>query len=214
MKHTPLTTIAFDCFGTIFDMKDVPRYEIRCYVEHVRSGNFSPYEFPESWWSIPAHKDSAPGVAQLQGHGLRCVALSNGSKDLLESASRAAGIYWDHIVDLVAHKVYKPSVRAYLTVEMDLGVPPSETLMVTANPTFGDIEGAEKVGMQSATIRNGAPSTVLDLAKFVIVREQVVALQNAVSDGGYDISVCMTCGKPVVCIPDGMAMCEACASVL
>lgn len=38
--------VAFDCFGTLFDMSTVPKDEIAAYVEHVRRNDFSPYEFP------------------------------------------------------------------------------------------------------------------------------------------------------------------------
>lgn len=34
---------------------------------------------------------------------------------------------------------------------------------------------------------------------------------DAVIAGGYDLSPCMACGTVVVCIPDGLPMCEACA---
>lgn len=34
---------------------------------------------------------------------------------------------------------------------------------------------------------------------------------DAVIAGGYDISPCMVCGTSVVCIPDGLPMCETCA---
>ena len=37
------------------------------------------------------------------------------------------------------------------------------------------------------------------------------ALTEAIARSGYDLSVCMDCGSPVVCIPDGMPMCEPCA---
>lgn len=36
-------------------------------------------------------------------------------------------------------------------------------------------------------------------------------LQAAIDRGGWDISPCMTCGLPVVCLPDGLPSCEACA---
>jgi len=36
------------------------------------------------------------------------------------------------------------------------------------------------------------------------------ALNEAIARGGYDLSVCMDCGAPVVCIPDGLAMCLKC----
>lgn len=36
-------------------------------------------------------------------------------------------------------------------------------------------------------------------------------LDNAIKAGGWDISPCGMCGTPVVCLPDGLPMCEACA---
>ena len=38
-----------------------------------------------------------------------------------------------------------------------------------------------------------------------------VIVLGAFDRSGYDISPCTVCGDPVVCIPDGMPMCEPCA---
>ena len=35
---------------------------------------------------------------------------------------------------------------------------------------------------------------------------------QAIEDGGYDLSVC-SCGRFVVCIPDGLPMCKTCADL-
>ncbi len=36
-------------------------------------------------------------------------------------------------------------------------------------------------------------------------------LWQAIVRGGFDLSPCQTCGKPVVCLPDGMSnICEGC----
>lgn len=37
-------------------------------------------------------------------------------------------------------------------------------------------------------------------------------LAEAIARSGMDISPCMNCGLRVVCIPDGLPMCEACAN--
>lgn len=148
-----LKLIAFDCFGTVFDMSGVSRDEIRDYVAHVNKSGFTPYKFPDSWYNLRAHPDSAYGIKLIQEIGIKCVALSNGSHELLKKISEENGIYWDHIVDLIAHKVYKPHQGAYKTIEADLGIKPEECLMVTANPTFGDIEGAKSIGMDALAIR-------------------------------------------------------------
>ena len=160
--------IAFDCFGTVFDMSNVPREEIAAYVAHVRKNDFTPYEFPKSWWSLKSHPDCKEGIEMLQGQGLFCVALSNGDADLVDTVAEQNGIYFHYVIDLVGHRVYKPHVDAYRTIQKDLGYKPSATLMVTANPTFGDIEGAAAIGMQSQVIRNpGTPATIIELANLL-----------------------------------------------
>lgn len=167
-KYNKIYCIAFDCFGTLFDMKDVPREEIAAYVKHVRSGDFTPYVFPASWYELKTHPDVFDGIKMLQDEGFACIALSNGSKRLLETVAFNNGIQFDHVIDLESYRVYKPHVDAYRTVENDTDYRPHETLMVTANPAFGDLEGAAAVGMRSCVIRNGHPSDVIELAKMLI----------------------------------------------
>lgn len=41
--------------------------------------------------------------------------------------------------------------------------------------------------------------------------ERESELKAAIFRGGYDISPCKYCSKDVVCIPDGLPMCEPCA---
>lgn len=160
-----LKVIAFDCFGTVFDMASVSRDEIGDYVRHVRKNDFTPYTFPQSWWDLKLHPDAAEGVLTLQMAGYDCVTLSNGAADLLRHVSEAGGIKWDKIIDLAKHRVYKPHVDAYRTVEAETGIKPADCLMVTANPTFGDIEGAAAIGMPSQVIRQAeGPANIIELA--------------------------------------------------
>lgn len=37
------------------------------------------------------------------------------------------------------------------------------------------------------------------------------AIIDAIERSGFDLSPCMDCGAPVVCIPDGLPLCEQCA---
>ena len=160
--------IAFDCFGTLFDMSGISRDEINDYVGHVRNERFSPFPFPRSWWDLKCHPDVPKGMESLRLMGISCVALSNGSVDLIEHVSVSGGFCFDHIVDLVGHGVYKPNVNAYWLVKNDIGFETFETLMVTSNPTFGDIEGAAAVGMQSQVIRQpGKIQTIIELAELL-----------------------------------------------
>lgn len=41
---------------------------------------------------------------------------------------------------------------------------------------------------------------------------QVELLTQAIELGGFDLSPCGLCGDVVVCIPDGLPMCEPCAA--
>ncbi len=85
--------------------------------------------------------------------------------ELLKHVSEANGIKWDAIVDFVFAGVYKPNARAYQVIVDVAGVDPENVLMVTANPTFGDLAGAADVGMRSQVIRNdGFPATIVELA--------------------------------------------------
>lgn len=158
--------IAFDCFGTVFDMSGISREEIKAYVDHVRKNDFSPFQFPDSWRLLKAHPDSTKGIRMLQNH-YSCVALSNGTPELISSISDSQGIYWNRIINLEKHRVYKPHIDAYRTVEKDTGYKPEETLMVTANPTFGDIEGSAAIGMPSQVIRHGHPNDIIELAELL-----------------------------------------------
>lgn len=153
--------IAFDCFGTVFDMSGIDRSEIRTYVNHVKRNDFSPYKFPASWYAIPAHPDAKEGIDALRAAGYQCVTLSNGSADLLTYVSAMADLEWNWIIDLAKYRVYKPNVDAYRTVKKETGFHPDECLMVTANPTFGDLEGATAIGMPSKVIRQ--PGELADI---------------------------------------------------
>jgi HAD superfamily hydrolase (TIGR01493 family) len=158
--------IAFDCFGTVFDMSTIASEEIKAYVAHVRKDDFSPFNFPESWWKLTAHPDAAEGIKRLRAMGIVCVTLSNGSKELLTTVSKANYIEWDCVIDLVKHRAYKPNnLDAYRAVEKETGFKPAESLMVTANPTFGDVESSAAIGMPSQVIRHGYPNTIIELAE-------------------------------------------------
>jgi len=162
---TKLEVIAFDCFNTVFDMTTVESGTIRDYVEHVNKHDFTPFNFHPSWYEVKAHPDAMEGIKRLRARGYKCVTLSNGEYNLLDQISKSNNIEWDHIIDLAKHQVYKPHLDAYHTVQKDLGVVADKTLLVTANRTFGDLEGAASIGMNSILIRSGGiPKDIIDLA--------------------------------------------------
>lgn len=56
-----------------------------------------------------------------------------------------------------------------------------------------------------------------DIRNFLAAREAAgrpadAILADAVRRSGFDIAPCGDCGLPVVCVPDGLPICEQCAS--
>jgi 2-haloalkanoic acid dehalogenase type II len=154
--------MAFDVFGTVFDLGGVPKDEIRTYVQHIRQPNWKPLELPHNWQFLPYWPDAPEGIRKLREE-FTVVTCSNGPAELLCKLSKNSGIDWDLIVPLEMKKVYKPNPEAYLTVCELLKVEPKDVVMVTANRTFGDLEAAQKLGMRSVLIRDRKYSVVKDI---------------------------------------------------
>lgn len=161
-----MKVIAFDVFGTVFKLDDVPREDVRNYVKHIRQPVWSPLELPKSWETLPSHDDAARGI-QLLREKFIVVTCSNGPLGLLTKLSKHNNISWDAIIPLELNQVYKPNPKAYLTVSVVLDVSPSDILMVTANETFGDLEGAKSVGMNSILIRDDKIPTIVSLYEYL-----------------------------------------------
>jgi len=65
-----------------------------------------------------------------------------------------------------------------------------------------DVETRRKIACEVKVVLNqmlNSASRLFDL------------LHDAIDRGGYDMSPCGSCSNPVVCIPDGLPLCEACA---
>ena len=162
--HKP-KIIAFDVFGTVFDFSNVPYEERKAYADHIQQPEWSPLTLPASWENLPPHPDSQLGIEFLREQFI-VVTCSNGPLGLLTKLSKNAGISWDAIIPLELNKVFKPNDRAYLTVCEVFGVEPRDVMMVTANKDFGDIEAAQRLGMQWSLIRNppDGAQTIIELA--------------------------------------------------
>jgi HAD superfamily hydrolase (TIGR01493 family) len=159
--------IQFDLFGTVFDLKDVPRAEIKAYLAHVTKPAYAPLVLPESWDHLPAFPDSAEGLRRLRTKFL-VVTCSNAPLRTAAMASKHAGIEWDAIVPFEIAEVYKPAAIAYCLPALMFGVELHEVMMVTGNKTFahydyGDCDKAMELGMQAELIRH--PQTIIELAE-------------------------------------------------
>ncbi len=83
-------------------------------------------------------------------------------------------------------------------------------------PTHLDFPGGIQKELPTAkelvSVVDGATPHYRSLtARTVASLEASLALVAAIDRGGYDVSPCLICQELVVCIPDGLAMCEACA---
>lgn len=160
-----MKVIAFDVFGTVFDLSGVPREEIKRYIDHIRRPDWQPLQLPASWETLPAHPDAAEGIDKLRERFF-VVTCSNGPLGLLAKLSKHNGIVWDVIIPLELNRVYKTNPKAYLTVCEVLGVEPADVMLVTANKDFGDLEESAALGMTPQLIRNpGTPQTIAELAE-------------------------------------------------
>lgn len=156
MNYSTIKVIAFDCFGTVFDMSTLARDDISGYVATSRDKHgeeWQPLNLSDAWYELRAHPDSAEGIRKLRRKFKVCT-LSNGPFHLLEHISRNAGLVWDLIIPIEMLKAYKRHPSTYLSVPSLFRVDPSEVLVVTANPGFGDVEAATQLGMQAVVIRD------------------------------------------------------------
>lgn len=163
-----ISTIAFDCFGTVFDMSQVDHEDLKYYGATLRKEIWEPLKFPKSWETLPAHPDCKEGIELLKTK-FTVVTCSNSPLGLLTKMSKHNSISWDAIIPLEYNKVYKPNPKAYLTVCEMLNIKPEEMMMVTANPTFGDVEASQKLGMTPQIIRHDPhPKNIIELAKLLL----------------------------------------------
>jgi FMN phosphatase YigB (HAD superfamily) len=156
--------LLFDVFNTLLDMSDIPREEISAYVQHVREFPLEPLQLPESWSKLRAFHDVAHGLTLLRTWA-PVVAFSNCPLPLMVSLARRNGIRFDAIIPLELPRTYKPHPFAYQVPRILWpNLEPSDLMVITANPTFGDVEGAESVGMRSQIIRQpGYPADLHEL---------------------------------------------------
>lgn len=160
--------IAFDLFGTVYDLFTVPKEEIRDYIRQVRREVWSPLKLPESWVNIPLFEDSKEGLKRLKKK-YKLVTCSNAPIDLqFNMMSGEILLLWDDFINFTEVQAYKPDPKTYSLVFQKSGLQPYECLMVTGNEGSPDLDGAKDVGMQSIGIRKaGDCKTIIELAEIL-----------------------------------------------
>ena len=111
---------------------------------------------------LPAFEECAGVLAQLSNMGLPLAVLSNGSPNMLASATAHAGLrpHLGHVISVDSVRQFKTSPSAYALAEQTLGIPTADLLFVSSNGW--DIMGAAWFGFVTCWInRAGLPRETL-----------------------------------------------------
>lgn len=141
-----------DCYVDFFSLGQAVLH-MTADVYHVRIGDDDLDALSTGMQTMPAHPDVADGLRRLEADGYRLVTLTNSppvanGPTPLENAGIAGFFERQFSVDTL--RVYKPSSRLYKGVAEQLGVPPSECMMVAAH--VWDTIGAQASGFSGALI--------------------------------------------------------------
>jgi 2-haloacid dehalogenase len=102
--------------------------------------------------SLPPYPDVKPGLQALKEHGYTLATLTNSSNLGVKTQMENAGLtgLFARRLSIEDIKTYKPFVKTYEWAAAQMGVKPSEALMVAAHGW--DVAGAEAAGMQTAFV--------------------------------------------------------------
>lgn len=165
-----MNLIAFDLFGTVFDLSGVDRREIVAYIDHISHPEWSMLELPKSWEQLPPYPDSREGIERLRKK-FTAVTCSNAPLGFTTRLLKNADIRFDAITPLEMIPAYKPDPRCYLLPGHSQGVYWGDCHMVTGNIRLGrnpkgDHQYAAEQGIKGHLIRNpGCPQTITELAE-------------------------------------------------
>jgi 2-haloacid dehalogenase len=117
-----------------------------------------------AWHRLDPWPDVLEGLARLKRR--RIIApCSNGNIALMVNLARRAGLPWDCILGAETARAYKPMPEAYLASCRQLGLPPSQVMMVAAHN--GDLKAAKAQGLATAFVPRPlehGPGQTTDLA--------------------------------------------------
>jgi 2-haloacid dehalogenase len=174
--------IAFDAFGTLFDLGDLrQRFAewVLPWTWHLSaSGDFRPLPEiaaaagmdPERLKSLPAYPGVAEGLDALRGTPL--AVLSNGTRSGVEALVANAGLSdrFDHLLAADQVRRYKPAPEIYALAPRAFGTEPGRVLLVSGNEW--DISGAAQFGLRTAWVARGRePDWVFDTRPDLVVQE-------------------------------------------
>ena len=173
--------IAFDAFGTLFDLGELEEAFTRTVVPwtwHVTaSRRFRPLPEiagaagidPERVKSLPAYEDVAAGLDALRGTPL--AVLSNGTLEGITALVESAGLAdrFDHLLAADQVEAYKPAPELYGLAPAAFGCDPDRVLLVSGNEW--DVAGAAQAGLRTAWLARGREANwVLEVEPDVVIQ--------------------------------------------
>ena len=110
----------------------------------------------DAYRTLHAFPDVKPGLEQLKAKGLRLAILSNGAPEMLQAATRSAGILdlVDEIISVDDIKVFKPDPHVYQLAPRRLRIAASDIVFVSSNSW--DVAGATSAGLTAFWIQRTA----------------------------------------------------------
>lgn len=130
---------------------------------------------------LPPHPDVIQGLTLLKNNGIKMVALTNGTMDVVKAQLEFAELdhFFDEIFSVESVKYYKPHPATYTHVVKEMKASPIYSMLVAAHGW--DIAGAQRAGLMTGFIsRPGkfpypladdadcTASTVLTLARALV----------------------------------------------
>ena len=102
-----------------------------------------------AWHRLDPWPDAVEGLKRLKRKRI-IATCSNGNIALMVNMAKRAGLPWDCILGAETARAYKPMPEAYLASCRQLGLPPSQVMMVAAHN--GDLAAAKAQGLATAFV--------------------------------------------------------------
>ena len=122
------------------------------------------------YWNLSAYSEARDVLIALKSNNIRTGILSNGSRDMLDSAVKSANLNdnLDVVLSIDKIKIYKPDPKVYQMVLDHFNCTKGDVLFISSNGW--DISGASKFGFKTLWVnRNFNPQDRLNFKPWKIV---------------------------------------------
>ena len=109
----------------------------------------------QAWQQLRPWPDTVPALNQFKKR-FRIYAVSNSDYSMLTTITKNLQLPWDHLISAESVQKYKPEKLFYEFVVSEVGVDPSQILMVSSD--LSDLRGASSVGIKTAYIKRSDES--------------------------------------------------------